>query len=513
MSKNRFIYNSIVMIFINIIVRIIGFSYEVILSKYIGPEGIGLFQIALTVLMVFLSITTSGIPISVTKLVAEEKSKKNYNNIKKIYNTTIILNLFISIIISIIIILFADFIAINIFKDREMIYGVYLLIPSVIIISITHILKSYFYGMKNMVIPSIAGIIESITRIIIIISILYYFRPKNPVYGAIIAIFGISIGELADFLWSFLMKKNITRNEPNENIYNFFSMKFLVKTLIMAFPLIISGFFSIILNFVNTILVPSRLIISGYTRKLAMKEFGRVMGMTMPLIHLPFMFTSAVVINLITSLSGDITFKRFNNIKSDIHLAIKITLLISIPLGTLFILLSKNISIFLYNDPKIGEYIRILGCGTVLSALQHTFSGILIGIGKQISVTRNRLIISVLRVILIYLLVGNPNFHIYGLFISFYFANILILILDFFTLKSTIDFKFDYIDILGKPLVGSIFMIGYIQISTYDLNNLHNLSILNLIFTLSIAFGSYILILIMTNALPKDIISRIAKNI
>ena len=76
MSKDRFIYGSIVMIFMNFFTKIIGFAYDVLLSNLLGAEAMGLFQIAMSTLMTFLIITSSGIPTCVTKLVAEQNSKK-----------------------------------------------------------------------------------------------------------------------------------------------------------------------------------------------------------------------------------------------------------------------------------------------------------------------------------------------------------------------------------------------------------------------------------------------------
>ena len=64
------------MVFMNFLMKIIGFAYEVALSKFLGAEAMGLFQISMSTLMTFLIITTSGIPTSVTKLVAQENSKR-----------------------------------------------------------------------------------------------------------------------------------------------------------------------------------------------------------------------------------------------------------------------------------------------------------------------------------------------------------------------------------------------------------------------------------------------------
>lgn len=512
MSNNRFIYGSFVMIIVNIFVRVIGFSYEVILSKALGAEGMGLFGIAMTTLMVFLSVTTSGIPTSLTKLVAEEASKNNHDNVRKIYNSTMVFNLCLSILLGGIILLFSEFIAIKVFKNIDIIYGIYLLIPALIILSLTHVLKSYFYGIKNMITPSIAQIIESLTRFIIIVTILYYFPPKTPIEGAILAILGISIGEFSDLIWSLGAKRKISNSDIKSFSTYPFSIGLLGKVLFISLPLTMSGFFNIALGFINTIMIPSRLIASGYTNQEAIATFGRVTGMAMPLIHLPFMVTSAIVVSLISSLSEHMVFKRYSSIKNNIQLAIKATLMISIPLTGLFVILFKPLAIFLYNDPQVGEYIRILGYGTILLSLQHTLSGILFGLGKHMEATVNRLLCMSLRVVLLYVLVGNPKFHIYGFFISFFVTNLLIFILDVLSLKDTINLKLNYFDIVIKPLIASIFMIGYIQMSTYDIENLHNVNPLTFIFTLTIAFLSYILILTITNAMPKDVLDRITKG-
>ncbi len=73
------------MVFMNILMRIIGLSYDVYLSKLLGAEAMGLFQISMSTLMVFLVLTTTGIPMSLTKLVAEENSKRNYANAERIF--------------------------------------------------------------------------------------------------------------------------------------------------------------------------------------------------------------------------------------------------------------------------------------------------------------------------------------------------------------------------------------------------------------------------------------------
>ncbi len=502
MDKDGIIYGSIVMIFINFIIRIIGFIYGILLSKLLGAEALGHIQIASSTLMVFLVITTSGIPTSVSKLVAEENSKGNNQTVESIYKSTIFFNLLLSIILSMVLMFSAEFISIKVFKNSDMLIGVYLLVPALIILSISNVIRSYFYGMKNMVTPSIAQVIEHVTRFIIVLGLLYYFKPESPIHGAIIAIAGISIGEFFDLLWSLFSKRRLYRSKYN-NCNDNHTIKSISKVLSISLPLTIAGFFNIVLMFSNTLIIPARLISSGYTNPQSIAIYGRIMGMAMPLITLPFIVTSALVINMITSLSEKMALKKYKEMRSDINLAIKITLLVSIPLMILFITLSKPLAIFLYSDPLVADYIHIMGYSTVVFALHHTFSGILYGLGKQTIATINRLIGMVLRVVLLYILMGNPAFGVNGFFISFFVSNFVIILLDIITMRKTIVLKVNYLDIIGKPLLASLFMIGYIYISNYDLNNLAYSSPMAFGFTFIVAAVAYVFVLVLTKAIHR----------
>lgn len=501
------------MVFLNLFIRIIGFIYEVSLSKLLGAEAMGLYQIALSTLMVFFIITNSGISTVITKLVAEQNSRKNNINVERIYKTALLLNLFVSIILGFVLLFFSEYISIHIFKNKDMLFSVKLLFPAIIILSLSTVFKSYFYGLKNIITPGIGEFIENITKFLAIICIFYFIYPTDPVNGAMIAILGISIGEFFNLIWFVYYKlhtdKNKSRNQGKvEN-----GRSPLIKILTMSLPLTISGFFSAILRFANTILIPSKLIVAGYTNSESIATFGRIMGMAMPLVNLPFIVTSALVINLIPSLTEQIVLKRFKDIKNDIQLSIKATLLVSIPLTVIFIMLSKSLAIFLYNDPIVAIYIQIMGLTTVFLALQHNFAGILYGLNKQVPATITRLIGMIVQVLLIYFLVGNPKFGIYGIFISYYTSILIIMIFDIFTLKGCIKLKLNYLDIIGKPLFASTFMVLFIYLTNYDLGRLQYTN--GLVFAFSILAGalSYIFILAVTNAIPRNFFKLIFKDI
>lgn len=498
------------MVFLNIFIRLIGLTYDILLSRILGAEAIGLFEISISTLMLFIIIINSGTSTTITKLVAENNSKNNNNSINQIFKDALFMNLITSIFLGVFVIFFSRYIAVNILKNDSILFGVYLLVPAIIIISISSVYKSYFYGLKNIVVPSIGEIIEGLAKFIFVMLLIISLCPIQPIIGATIAILGISIGEAFNVIWYLYSKSKLDSKTPKN--YDTNKQSFIPKILVMSLPLTLSGLLSAAIRFANTILIPNKLMSAGYSSSEAVATIGRIMGMTMPLIGLPFIVTNALVVNLIPSLTEQVAQKRYREIKADIQLSFKATLLVSIPLSAIYIILSEPLAVFLYNDILVSEYIRIMGFATILLGLQHNLAGILYGINKQNIATFNRLIGMVTQVLITYSLVGNPNFGPLGIFISYYASFIVVMFLDIMTLKKLIKFNLNYIDILGKPLFASAFMIILIYVTNYDLGNLQNTN--TLLFFLSLVVGalSYIFILILTKAIPKNLFKKLLKT-
>ena len=60
----------------SIITRIAGFLFKIYLSRAIGAESLGLYQIAFSVFIVLLTVVSSGLPLTISKLSAKYKIQK-----------------------------------------------------------------------------------------------------------------------------------------------------------------------------------------------------------------------------------------------------------------------------------------------------------------------------------------------------------------------------------------------------------------------------------------------------
>lgn len=508
MKVKGFIYGSVLMVIINLIVRAVDFVYDVMLSKYIGAEGLGLAHMAKSVMMIFIVISSAGIPTAISRLVAEYNSKKNYYITRKILKVSILLALTFGIIFSTIIAIFGDNIAINIYKNEILIAPIYFLIPAVILLPLTITLRGYYYGLREISVPNVSQIIEHVAQLIIVFFMLTLAYPMSPITGALIAICGISIGEVFDLIWLTSMLRK-THKGKNYIAFQIKSASQILKQIFsISAPIAIADIISVILRFANSIFIPRRLMEIGYTNSEAVSTLGRISGMAMPLIALPFIVTGAIVTNLVPSLSENMSLKRYDMVKKDINFSLKMTLLAAIPLTAIYLMYSEQLGYYIYEDMQVGYFIRAMSFGAIFMSLEHTSSGILNGLNKQVSATRNRLIGLCIQVLFIYSLIGNPKFGVNGFFIGFFLSGIVIFILDHITISKRIKLKIDYKDILLKPVLASLIMLIIVH---NIINILKGLIVRDsIIFFMSLGIGgvAYLVILFITKALPRNIIKK-----
>ncbi|EOD01651.1 putative polysaccharide biosynthesis protein [Caldisalinibacter kiritimatiensis] len=513
MKKTSFIYGSIILASVNFIVRLFGFIYKIILSKLIGPEGIGLFQMVFPILMVFITLTTAGIPIAVSKLVSKQNSLNNQTGVKQVFKLAFSITFIISILLVSIIILFKDFIVFDLLKNSDLYYSILFLAPAIFIISISSVTRGYFYGLKKIKPAGLSQIIEQVTRIVFVIGTIYYLYPVESKLGALIAVCGISIGEFFGLIWLLFQYKIINRKNITANIRKLNTIKLLSQITYISVPITISRMINVSLQMVNAVLIPQRLTAAGYSSSEAVSTFGRVVGMSFPLIFLPFIVTSALVINIIPNLSEQLALKKYRLIREDIELSIRITLLISIPLTIFYIFFSEPIASFIYNDIKVGKYMSILGYATIFLSLQHTLSGILHGLGKQIVATINYVLGMSVQLLATYFLVANPKFGINGFFIGFISSTIIISFLNLYYIDKILKVKIKINNYILKPLLSSLLMISTILICYKYLNKNNMIEFLSLLIPTSLGGIVYIFSLILIKGLPKDIIKRLLGNI
>ncbi len=461
MKKTSFVYGTILLVMVNILIRSLGFVYKIVLSRLIGAEAIGLYQMVFPFLMLLVTITTAGIPIAVSSLVAKENSLNNREGVYKVLTIALCIGGAVSLVISVLVSLNMNFIVNQILKNKSIYYPFLYMIPAISLITFSSILRGFFYGLKDVAPPANAQIVEQLIRITCVLSYLIYKKPSNPVLAATIGVMGTSLGELFGLLY-LILKFNLKKLGSRRyflKVYSASSIKIAGSILYISIPITIGRLVSVLIQTANSVLIPQRLVVAGHTGSEAIQIFGKVTGMAMPLLFLPFTVTSALAVNIIPDISEQIAINNIDDIHSRSSLAVKLTLLVAIPITLVYVIFGNHIAQLIYNQQDVGKYLTMMGYSTIFLCMQNTISGILHGMGKQVITTINFLLGTLIQLYCTYFLISNPKYGINGFFIGYTLSAFVIFMLNIITLRRIIGTRLSVIKPSLKSIICSVFMI------------------------------------------------------
>lgn len=406
------VLSTIILFISNIIVRCFGFIYKIFLSNAMGETALGVYHMIFNFLMVCIALTTTGIPTALSCLISNKHTLKD----KKDTSIYFISTLYMSFLISFIISLFVSFksaeISAKFFNDENLNLFVLSICPAIVIITISNVLRSYFYGIKKVKVPAIGQIIEQICKMLFVILLVLYINDKAMI--CYIALLGISIGETTNviFMSICLYKENSLYNKFTVKLKDFYTSS--VATLKMAIPITCNRMSSVVLQSVSSMIIPSRLCLSGMTHIQAMGVYGVIGGMVMPFVYLPFTIGSALVVNLIPSLSQEVTLNKYSNVIEKIKFALVLTLVVGIASSIFYYFAGEKLCYMVFHNKNAGTYLKAMSLAPLFLSLNQTLSSILHSIRKEVIASVNTILGMVIQFILIYLLLPIPNLNIYA---------------------------------------------------------------------------------------------------
>lgn len=463
-NRNSLLYGTFILTAANILVRLLGFIYRIFLSRTIGAEGMGIYQLIMPINFISFALVSSGIPVAVSRLVAQRKAVGDLWGVRRVFIISLILSVSISILISSIVLFNINWISITLLKEPRTRGALFIFFPCVIVIAIDAVFKGYFYGMKNFHHPAYAEIVEQISRMILVFILLNYTPYSSITAQVAVASLGMVLGEMASVLYlnyHYRKKSRYTvtsRNTPS-------AIHTLNSIIKIALPITGIRLLSSMISSVNSILVPRRLMVAGMASNDAVSTFGIISGMVMPLLFFPFAFTNALSMVMIPNLSEDMIQNKWSSIQNKVSKAILITTLTAFPSAALLFSIARPLGILLYKQELVGVFLEPLACFAGLHGLQHTLGGILNGLGKQNRVAIHFIIGGIIQIFCTWFLVANPNLGIYGFIVGFISNTLFIFILNFITVVSTTSISIQWTEWFIKPAFSSALMASVARLS------------------------------------------------
>ena len=197
MGKDTFLKGALILTVAGFMVKVIGSVNRIILSRLLGGEGIGLYQMAYPVYLLMLSICSAGVPIAVSIIVAEKIAKNDYAEAHRIFKVTLGLMMIFGFFFALGLYFLAGYlIASGLIRDSRAYYALVVLTPAVFFSSILASFRGYFQGYQMMTPPAVSQIVEQLVRVMSMVLLAYYFLPLGLEYAAAGAAFGAIPGSL-----------------------------------------------------------------------------------------------------------------------------------------------------------------------------------------------------------------------------------------------------------------------------------------------------------------------------
>ena len=400
-KENIFIKSTILLIIGGAITKFISMFIKIVLARLIGSEGMGLYMLISPTFMLLMALAQLGFPVAISKLVAEE-TKNNKNLVFSIIPISLIINITIIIIL----IFTSSYISINLLHDERSYYALICIGLVLPFISISSILRGYFFGKQKMIPHIISNITEDIIRLIAIIIGIPIFIKYGLEYAIAFVVLTNVISEFTSILvLFFFLPKNfkITKKDLKPNKKN-------IKDILnIGIPTTASRLIGTIGYFFEPIILTSCLIKSGYSNSFIINEYGIINGFIMPLILIPSFFTMAISQALIPNISKSYSKKHYKYTKNKIKLAIKLSLLIGIPATIIFVIVPEIPMKLIYNNKDGIEYIKVLAPLALFHYIQSPLTASLQAMGKAKEAMNGTLIGTIIRTISLFIL---SSFHI-----------------------------------------------------------------------------------------------------
>ena len=502
MKKFTFIKNAVIMTVTAFILRGLGVLLRVFLSKKIGAEGMGLYQIIFSVYALAATFATAGVSTAVIRVVTDEIASGTKQTVLKAFKKTLGICIFWGIILSIAFYYSAEFIAKSWINDVRTIPSLKILVFALPFMSITSCIKGYFIAYRRVSIPSSAQVLEQIVRFTLIFIIIDFFIPYGIDACCTAIILGDVISEMSSCAYSYIAYQKEKKRHGNAYLAkNQKTQPVLKKALSVAGPIALNKYLNTILRTFENMLVPECLRQFSSSREKSLEQFGMLKGMAMPILFFPSSLLTAFSTLLIPEMAEAKSLGQEKKVTAIANKTLQISITLSILIAGIFIAFPYELAELIYKDLEVGFIIYALAPIVPFMYLETVVTGILQGLNQQIHSLKYNIFDSVIRISLIYLLVPQKGLN--AFIVIMILSNITTSSLNIYrTLKIT-NTKIQWLKWIIIPLTAVFISIIAMTIL---LKNLLLPSLYYVIIGTVIISITYFALLFITKALkPKDL--------
>ena len=473
-KKSSFMGNVIVIMFSQILIKLLGLIYRIYLTNREGFGDIGnaLYSGGYQIYSLLLLLSSIGIPSAVAKLVSEKVTLGDYKGAHKTFKVSLFTVGCAGFIGSSLLFFGAGYIANSILGIPDTRLTLMCIAPSVFFVALSSVIRGYFNGRNTMKPTANSQSLEQVFKTIftvVFVEIAAFITSTNTVAMAVAANAATTFSVISSFVYIiiyFKKRKNFINEEFNSQTeYKEESKKNILKKVLgVAIPLSLASIIISINRTIDAITIPKALM-TFLSSIEATRIYGIFSGKVDTLAGLPLSLNTAFSVTLVPELSALQAAKDNTSINKKISLSILLTLLIAFPCAFGLSVFAQPIFDLIFPNANNGAYIlSAYSFIVVFTMLGQNLNATLHGLGKLKTPVVALSIGVVAKTILNIILVPIESIGIYGAIASSIVCYSIVMVIELYTLRNLIGLKLDYIKCFLKPIIASIIMsiFGYL---------------------------------------------------
>ena len=423
-KAESFLKGTLILTVASFVVKVIGSLNWIFVSRILGGEGIGLYQMAFPIYFFAMSISQAGVPVAISIITAERVALKDVFGARRVFRISMTLMVFTGLLFSLLTYFGAGWlIEWQFIRDPRAYMAVVALSPTIFFVTLLASSRGYLQGWQRMTPTAVSQIVEQIFRVLTMVLFASLLLPMGLDYAAAGASLGAFAGAIGGLLvlvyYHWKLDKDIEREygpnlapPPGEApaplgaiVRRIFSLALPVSAASIMLPIVSN---------LDLLIVPQRLEVAGYTVPQATELFGYLTGMAVPLVNLATILTASLAVSIVPAISEARALKDTQRVYNQTAAAVRISNFVCFPAFVIVFVLATPISTLIYNAPGAGPAVLVSSFSIVLLGLHQVSTAVLQGLGHPKIPMINMILAAAVKVALNWILTAIPWLGIMG---------------------------------------------------------------------------------------------------
>ena len=407
-----------------VICKLVGVLYSIPLTWMIGTNGLGVYQAVFPAYNLLLTISSAGLPVAVSRLVARSLAKDDPRSAKQVFKTARLLLLTLGSVATIIMLAGSGALAAASDQPSSRI-GFQVIAPCVAIVCVLSAFRGFMQGQQNMVPTAISQLIEQVGKVFLALPMAHFGSKMGVEYGAAGALLGTTIVEGVALLYMMLLylrRRNAFSRIPQLSSEAPESSSSIAKQLMtISIPITIGACIVPFSQYIDSIMTVGRLISAGVPAESAGSVYGLFSGTVIRIINIPTALALAVSMSLVPAISAAKAVNDEATVIRQTDLGMRFAFLIGLPCSIGMSVLAEPLMRFFYQGSIVedqlvlgGQLLSMSGLTIVLFTVVQATTSVLQGLGKQRIPMYTLLAGVICKIILNYALIAIPAINIHG---------------------------------------------------------------------------------------------------